>query len=392
LSGLDAGLLSFRQHAATTLVGVAAAFLFAGHAAAQAPDFSLEALRRLQGGAAADQPRVMAERKRLLGLGEVHLAAGNTEAAQQSFDQAALLLHAADTEVALVRTYMQAGEYRRALAFGAHAAGAHRELPTAAALYAWLLHLGGQTRVAQSLLEQSSGAMTDDAALQWLRRQMQGTSGADEPAPAVLSPYGVGAALPANARVAGSALLAGDGRHALLPTRLLQGDVLWLRNGLGQTVSAKLERKEVLPGVSLLRLQTALAVPAAVFARPQPAFAGSPGALVEFMPSSHAQAAWPILRVGFFARLPTADTPRALGIDAPEGPRGGPVFDFNGHLVGMAVVDEGGVNRLLGIDSLTAASGVAWSLATPTQGAERVGADSIYEGALRLSLQVLAAR
>ena len=31
----------------------------------------------------------------------------------RDFDRAALILHAADTEIALVRSYMQAGEYRR---------------------------------------------------------------------------------------------------------------------------------------------------------------------------------------------------------------------------------------------------------------------------------------
>ena len=72
----------------------------------------------------------------LLAEGEMHLAVGDVEEAQAAFDRAASLRHGADIEVSLVRTYMQAGEYRRALAFGAHAAGAHTDFPAATALYA----------------------------------------------------------------------------------------------------------------------------------------------------------------------------------------------------------------------------------------------------------------
>ncbi len=48
---------------------------------------------------------------------------------------------------------MQAGEYRRALSFGAHAAGAHRDFPAATALYAWLLYVGGQDAFAARRLD-----------------------------------------------------------------------------------------------------------------------------------------------------------------------------------------------------------------------------------------------
>ena len=53
-------------------------------------------------------------------------------------------MHAADTEIALVRGHMQAGDYRRALAFGAHTAGAHLDVVGGSLLYVWLLHAGGQ--------------------------------------------------------------------------------------------------------------------------------------------------------------------------------------------------------------------------------------------------------
>ena len=60
------------------------------------------------------------------------------------------MLHAPDTEAAQVRAHMQAGDYRRALAFGAHAASAHRrDWPAGTALYAWLLQAGGQAAAAR---------------------------------------------------------------------------------------------------------------------------------------------------------------------------------------------------------------------------------------------------
>lgn len=67
------------------------------------------------------------ERSALLAQGESALARGDVGNALAAFERAALMLHAADTEMALVRTYMQAGEYRRAVSFSAHTAGAHRQ-------------------------------------------------------------------------------------------------------------------------------------------------------------------------------------------------------------------------------------------------------------------------
>ncbi|MBX3623069.1 MAG: hypothetical protein KF891_24130, partial [Rhizobacter sp.] len=52
------------------------------------------------------------------------LARGDPGAAQALFEQAAALEHAARIEVGWVRARLQAGGYRQALAFAAHAAGA----------------------------------------------------------------------------------------------------------------------------------------------------------------------------------------------------------------------------------------------------------------------------
>ena len=76
----------------------------------------------------------MAERSALLARGEALLADGDTAAATLQLDRAAMMLHAPDTEMALVRAYLQAGDYRRALTFCAHTAGAHRETVASSAL------------------------------------------------------------------------------------------------------------------------------------------------------------------------------------------------------------------------------------------------------------------
>ncbi len=374
----------------------AAASLFVSMASAQTPEWSLQALRRLQGGPGAADPQVMAERQRLLDEGELKLASGDTEAAQQAFDRAALMVHAADTELALVRTYMQAGEYRRALAFGAHAAGAHRELPASAALYAWLLQAGGQAAPAGRLLDQALAAAPADAALLQARRQLSAPWPLAQDAlaapPVRVRPYATQAQVPAAALAAGTGLLAADGRHAFLPASLIHGaSGLWLRNGLGQTVAATLLRVDAPDGVALVRLDMPLPVPAGLAATPREPFAGSAASLVEYAVSGDAAPAWPWLRLGFFGRFAAVPGTRALGIEVPAGPRGGPVFDAAGRLAGMAWRDAQGVDRLWPGDALAARLGV--SMAVVGEGAAAPAApDAIYEQALRVALQVLVLR
>ena len=116
-------------------------------------------------------PERLQERADLLASGEQALARRDVDAALLAFDRAALILHAADTEIALVRAYMQGGDYRRALAFGAHTAGAHLDVVGGSALYAWLLHAGGQSAIAQRLIDEAQGrAPLRGPRLSWLSR------------------------------------------------------------------------------------------------------------------------------------------------------------------------------------------------------------------------------
>lgn len=132
----------------------------------QMPDWSPPARQRLPTAGAPAVGGSVDLRRQRLDAGEQPLSLVDVQAARQAFDRAAMMLHAPVTEAALVRTHMQAGECRQALAFGAHAAGAHlRKWPAGTALHAWLLQVGGQGVVARQMLDEARVLAPDDAAL-----------------------------------------------------------------------------------------------------------------------------------------------------------------------------------------------------------------------------------
>lgn len=98
---------------------------------------------------ARDEPAgVEAGRADRLAEAEVALARGDAALAMERFERAAAREHALDIELGLVRSLMQTGDYRRALSFASHSAGAHGDEPNGAAAYAWLLHPGAQPAIA----------------------------------------------------------------------------------------------------------------------------------------------------------------------------------------------------------------------------------------------------
>jgi hypothetical protein len=406
-----------------------------GGPAATVPDWSLQAQQRLLYGSTLGAAETLAQRQALLADAERQLAAGQTAQAQASLDQAAMLLHAGDTEAAQVRALMQAGDYRRALAFGAHAAGAHaREWPAGQALYTWLLQVGGQQRVAQRLLAEARERAPDDSTLQaaeqvwqqpwplargpllqWpLRLAPVAVASPDGPpdtpsdapippaAPSAAPQDGPPHALPRSAAVLGTAVLLDDGRAALLPLALLDTGPgrtgagtparLWLRNGLGQASRATVVLRDDALGVAVLRLASPLPAPDWQRA-PRPPFGGSPGALTEYAVDDQGRPAWPLLRQGFFARIGTG--PRPLAFDSPPGPRGGPVFDQAGRLAGIALPGPaGGSGHLLPVDALVPHHAALLPAvgAADNGPAARMAVDEVYELALRATLQLLVQR
>jgi hypothetical protein len=352
---------------------------------------SLDDWRRLLAAPAAPPGRIdSAERRQRLDEGEAALIAGDAAAAHDAFQRAALMAHAADTECSIVRAMMQAGHYRNALAFGAHTALAHRDYPGGAALYAWLLHVGGQSAFAAQRLDEARRLAPDDAALRLAREQLSGpwprASGALLARPMRIAPYGHGA-MPVRAQAVGTAVLCGDGRSALAALSVIGGArEVWLRNGMGATAAARVEERNASLGVARLALNAALPIAAELQAAARDPFAGSPATMVEYAPAADDGAAWPLLRQGFVGRT-TAAGDRLLGLAAPAGPRGGPVFDAAGRWAGLAMSADTGPDRFMPASMLqtlgSATSAVATAAAAPAP------LDAVYETALRITLQVL---
>ena len=161
--------------------------------------------------AAKVTPEQLQERADQIRAGEKALSNMQLEPALMAFERAANILHAADTEIALVRTYMQYGQYRRALASGAHTAGAHLDVVGGSALYAWLLHAGAQTAIAERLLAEAQtrvpgNLLPAQVGQQLSSSQLLATGDMLNPLTR-LAPFGFARGIAAGARVVGSATL-----------------------------------------------------------------------------------------------------------------------------------------------------------------------------------------
>jgi len=351
-----------------------------------------------------EDPVLMKERAAQLDVAEAALARGDTDAALASFERAAGMLHAPDTEMGLVRSQMQAGQYRRALAFAAHTAGAHLEAPAASALYAWLLRAGGQEAYARQVLDsalQRSPASDVLVATQRAFAAAPGVaSGVLLERPHRMAPQDLSTgptAMPARGRVHASAVLLGDGRFALAASAGLAGARrLWVRNGVGRASAAAVDRIFDDAGLALLVLERPLPGPAQLAIAARDPFAGSPGFVVDFAPSADAAPQWPMLHAGFFGGPAGAASAggRALGIATSPGSAGAAVFDSGGRWAGIALpsaVASAGAPRWLPVSQLRGPLGdlLAAPPASDTAAPARIGADEAYERSLTLVLQVI---
>lgn len=356
-------------------------------------------------------PERLEQRAELLKQGELLLGRRDTSAALEKFENAALILHAADSEIAIVRSHMQAGEYRRALAFGAHTAGAHLDVVGGSALYAWLLYAGGQTQVAQRLLAEAQARSASSPLIEAVRVQLA----TDQPRamgnllalPTRLAPHGDAIGIPKSARVVGSATLLPNGKSALVPAALVPpGNAgLWLRNGLGQKAKATVTRRLPQLALAVVSLDSALVVAEDYTVAPRDAFAGSIGYAIEYPSLPAPEAAWPLMRSGFLGGQADVGDPtsswRHLGVDMPKGPRGGPVFDTAGKLAGIALPRTArngkatAADLMVPVSALKAALGTSFAdasnAAAPAQAVPppKAAMDRVYESALKSTLQVI---
>jgi hypothetical protein len=189
-------------------------------------------------------------------------------------------------------------------------------------------------------------------------------------------------------------VLLGDGRFALAPVADLgAAGRLWVRNGLGQTSAAAVDRRFADSGLVLLSLERPLPAAARLAVAARDPFAGSPGFVVDFAASADATPQWPMLHAGFFAGG-AAGAARALGIATSAGSAGAAVFDAGGRWAGIVLPSsaDSKVQRWLPLSRLRDPLGdlLPAPLANESATPARIGADEAYERSLSIVLQVLA--
>ena len=330
----------------------------------------------------------------LLERAEAALEAGDTQTALDALQQAAAQRHSPDIETGLVRAQMQAGEYRRALAFAAHTAGAHPFDGNGIALYGWLLYVGGQPVLAHQLLGAAAQRLPGDPAVAATLERTQ-----------AVAPPSVGSAPPrfrfplrgptpgSDARWVGSATSVGDGQLALVPLAWLEGaQTIWLRDCTGGTYPAELVKREPQIGLALLRLMGVEAGVKSVPAARREAFAGSPAFAFGHVAPAAGMPPWPVMTLGFLAMPRAVQGARPLGFDLSSSSPGGPVFDSSGRWIGVTLPNADGTASLVSAAAARAlwepgeAAGAAPERVTP-----RIAVDELYEAASRLTLQVIVA-
>jgi len=335
----------------------------------------------------------MPQRVALLARAQAELERGDATAALDDFERAAMMLHAADAELGLIRAAMQDGQYRRALAFCAHTAGEHTDDAQGGALYAWLLRVGGQSAQAARTLADTRAHAPGDALVAAVERAfatpLPVADGALLQASHRMAPWpvtlGDQAAPPATAHVVSNAVLVDDGGAALVPLPAVAGFApgrLWVRNGLGQSTAATLDTSDAslsARGLARLGLRSRMPVGASQAAGGRAPFAGSPGYALQF--ASGDAPAWPVLTQGFLGGLVHGSELRRLGFD---GTPGAAVLDAKGTLVGITLATAGDDATWLPLPS------AAPPQAPAPAGPALVAPDQVYEAGLHRALQVLA--
>jgi hypothetical protein len=317
------------------------------------------------------------------------------------------MLHAADSEMGLARAAAQDGGFQRALVMASHTAGAHRDTPGAAALYAWMLAATGQQAYADRLLAETLQRVPDHPLLLSTRQALAAPWPA-LPSPELLAtPHRVapqpvaldGDAPPATAQGHGTGVLLNGGRQALLPWPHAQapapGTALWVRNGLGVSVRAQWRQWEPTLGLALLELPQPLPAHTAAVLAPTDAYAGSAGHVLQLPPAAHTVPAWPTLFQGFIGGPLGASTAwRGLLFELPAATQGAPLWDASARCTGMVVARAAGPAGWLPLSALAASFGTVLraDASPPGTAAPRRGAPAdIHERAMPSVLQLLSA-
>lgn len=341
-------------------------------------------------------PGIQAKRDALMKQGEAALAMGDTRTAATAFETAVSMVHAPDAELALVRSYMQAGEYRQALSYCAHTAGAHKDEPEGTALYVWLLHLGGQDAAAKRILLEAQARMPGNGVLDGVQRRIAAglASSPGKPGDAMaFMPYSLPPLKAATAAMSGSGVLIDGGHHALVPLApVAHARKIWVRNGLGQLRQAAVESRLEKDGMALLKLDQPLPLTEEFMTAGRDPFPGSVVYAIEYAMARSARPDWPVLRHGFLGS-PSGNSPGwELGITMPTGSHGGPVFDASGALAGVTVSTPQGKSMFLPISRMRRTLGDRLVPAAQVMNGGRIGMEKVYENAMRATVQVMTVR
>ncbi len=335
------------------------------------------------------------QRIALLQRAQSELERGDATQALDDFERAAMMLHAADAELGLIRAAMQDGQYRRALAFCAHTAGEHTDDADGGALYAWLLRIGGQGEQAARVLADTRAHAPDDAVAAAVEAAFAATppvaSGILLQPLHRMAPWALAPAPPQAAHFVSNGVLVDEGRAAIVPLSAL-GRVtparIWVRNGLGQAAEADVDPDDTAlasHGLARLRLRAALPLGASGQAAGRAPFAGSPGFAMQFGDTD--APAWPLLAQGFLGTLVGDTDVRRLGFEAAPGAA---VLDVHGALIGITLASASGPATWLPLPSAAPSSAAAATTPAPHAGLALTAPDEIYEAGLRRTLQVLA--
>jgi hypothetical protein len=331
-----------------------------------------------------------AQREALLKTGEAALAALDIERAYRYFERASLILHAADAEMGLVRTAVQQGAYKRALALAAHVAGAHTDSPKPAVLYALLLNAGGHTQAALQTISTTPAAASATALHVGVKNEIEQAILAPNALVGWARPYS--GALPKNARAVSAGIAIGDGGHAVVATATLPAnEKMWVRNGLGEIVAAT-RVQSLVQGLTIIRLKAPLSTYRAARMAERPPFPGSPVTVVAFDAEQENNFALPLLRSGFVGPADAIDA-RERELTARGLPRAfaGAAFNQSGHIIGLALPSQTRTQRL---DRLISFSALSGALPLETRdftplSTQRLASDEVFEMCLANCVQVI---
>jgi hypothetical protein len=298
-------------------------------------------------------------------------------AALNLFEKAALIVHASEVEVGIVRAHMQAGNFQRALAFCAHASGAHLDEPAPSLLYAHLLKVSGQTTYAEKLMNDFHVRFGKDVSTF---------------ASVKLTPYSDSAGLPVNAKMIASGLSLPGDKHVAFPSTAIANGVkkFWVRSSSGflseatlQSTSDKLQSNQ--PTLAILQLKRSVTVkrtqPLAIATKP--AFPGSVAFSVTFKRSLALN--WPSLSSGFIGGpVEGRSNRRQVDISEQSQSIGATVFDQTGAAIGLMVLVKSTL-QLIPLSEL----GLDFTNAEQSTARPKLATDQVYQVALNNLVQVI---